>query len=125
MKASGVRWSDPIFQPQRKLKVICIGAGASGLLLAYKVQRHFDNFDLVVYEKNEDVSGTWFENKYPGLVLLLHRLLTTTDFRIDVHVTFPATTTPGPSNPKQIGPELMQHPEKSLTTSSNLASDMD
>ncbi|KAH0276761.1 flavin-binding monooxygenase, partial [Aureobasidium melanogenum] len=66
MRPSEVRWSDPIFQPQRRLKVVCIGAGASGLLLAYKIQRHFDNFDLVVYEKNADVSGTWFENKYPG-----------------------------------------------------------
>lgn len=49
----------PIYEPQRKLKVLCIGAGASGLLLAYKIQRHFDNVDLEVFEKNEDVSGTW------------------------------------------------------------------
>ncbi|CAD0092406.1 unnamed protein product [Aureobasidium mustum] len=63
MKPSEVHWADPIFQPQRRLKVICIGAGASGLLIAYKLQRHFADFDLTVYEKNEDVSGTWFENK--------------------------------------------------------------
>ncbi|KAJ5653418.1 flavin-binding monooxygenase [Penicillium lividum] len=55
-----------IYQPQRKLKVICVGAGASGLLLAYKIQRHFDDFELKVFEKNPDVSGTWFENRYPG-----------------------------------------------------------
>ncbi|KAJ5745469.1 flavin-binding monooxygenase [Penicillium odoratum] len=55
-----------IYQPQRKLKVICIGAGASGLLLAYKIQRHFDDFELKIFEKNPDVSGTWFENRYPG-----------------------------------------------------------
>lgn len=48
----------PIFEPKRKLKVICIGAGASGLLLAYKIQRHFDHFELAVYEKNTDISGT-------------------------------------------------------------------
>ena len=51
--------SKPIFEPKRKLKVICVGAGASGLLVAYKLQRHFDTFELNVYEKNEDVSGTW------------------------------------------------------------------
>lgn len=34
--------------------------------MAYKLQRHFSNFSLVVYEKNTDVSGTWFENRYPG-----------------------------------------------------------
>ena len=56
----------PIYEPRRKLKVIAIGAGASGLLLAYKIQRHFDNFELTVFEKNPGVSGTWFENRYPG-----------------------------------------------------------
>jgi len=57
-----------LFTPQRKLKVICIGAGTSGLLLAYKLQRHFDNFDLEVFEKNPELSGTWYENRYPGYV---------------------------------------------------------
>ncbi|KAF8967753.1 hypothetical protein BDZ97DRAFT_1755839 [Flammula alnicola] len=51
---------------EKHLKVICIGAGASGLLLAYKMQRSLENFHLVLYEKNEAVSGTWFENRYPG-----------------------------------------------------------
>lgn len=53
---------DPIYQPQRKLKVVVIGAGASGLLLAYKLQRHFDNLDLKVFEKHPAVSGVWFES---------------------------------------------------------------
>ncbi|GME64939.1 hypothetical protein AJ79_09812 [Neofusicoccum parvum] len=56
----------PIFQPQRTLSVAVIGAGASGLLLAYKLQRHFSALDLTVYERNPAVSGTWFENTYPG-----------------------------------------------------------
>ncbi|PPR07982.1 hypothetical protein CVT24_002694 [Panaeolus cyanescens] len=51
---------------ERHIRIICIGAGASGLLLAYKLQRSFDKYDLVVYEKNEDIGGTWYENKYPG-----------------------------------------------------------
>ncbi|KAJ3505848.1 hypothetical protein NLJ89_g7199 [Agrocybe chaxingu] len=51
---------------ERPLKVICIGAGASGLLLAYKLQRSFESFELILYEKNPVVSGTWYENKYPG-----------------------------------------------------------
>lgn len=50
----------PINQPQRKLSVICVGAGASGLLLAYKLQRHFADLELDIYEKNPDVSGTWY-----------------------------------------------------------------
>lgn len=51
---------------QRHVRVICIGAGASGLLMAYKLQKHFQNYSLQVYEKNSEVSGTWFENRYPG-----------------------------------------------------------
>ena len=59
------RLRKPLYE-ERPLKVICIGAGASGLLLAYKLQRSFDQFELVLYEKNEAISGTWHENKYPG-----------------------------------------------------------
>ena len=51
---------------ERKMRVICIGAGPSGLCFAYKLQRSFTNFSLAIYEKNAEVSGTWFENTYPG-----------------------------------------------------------
>ncbi|KAK4997011.1 hypothetical protein LTR66_003501 [Elasticomyces elasticus] len=51
---------------ERDMRVICIGAGASGLCFAYKLQRSFEKFSLTVYEKNAEVSGTWYENKYPG-----------------------------------------------------------
>ncbi|KAG6840576.1 hypothetical protein C0991_005765 [Blastosporella zonata] len=71
------RVKEPI-HTERHMKIICIGAGASGLLLAYKLQRSFNNFELVLYEKNEDISGTWFENRYPGFVvyfLVLFRTL--------------------------------------------------
>ena len=50
----------------RVLRIICIGAGVSGLCFAYKLQRSFENFELILYEKNAQVSGTWFENTYPG-----------------------------------------------------------
>ncbi|KAK0943802.1 hypothetical protein LTR91_027181, partial [Friedmanniomyces endolithicus] len=43
---------------ERHVKIICVGAGASGLLFAYKMQRHFEDFDLTIYEKNQEVSGT-------------------------------------------------------------------
>ena len=48
------------------MRAVCIGAGASGLCFAYKLQRSFNNFTLAAYEKNPAVSGTWFGNKYPG-----------------------------------------------------------
>lgn len=33
---------------ERPVKVICIGAGASGLLLAYKLKKHCNNSELTV-----------------------------------------------------------------------------
>lgn len=33
---------------ERFVKVICVGAGASGILLAYKLKRSFDNYTLTV-----------------------------------------------------------------------------
>lgn len=59
------RLAGPI-HAERHVRIICAGAGASGLLMAYKIQKHFRNFSLQVYEKNPEVAGTWFENKYPG-----------------------------------------------------------
>ncbi|TVY54851.1 putative sterigmatocystin biosynthesis monooxygenase stcW [Lachnellula cervina] len=59
----------PIFTP-RRLKVICVGAGYSGLMLAYSHTHKLkmSNFvDLTIYEKNYDVGGTWLENRYPGI----------------------------------------------------------
>jgi cation diffusion facilitator CzcD-associated flavoprotein CzcO len=38
---------DTIFA-ERHVRVICIGAGASGLLLAYKLSKNFDNYSLTV-----------------------------------------------------------------------------
>lgn len=69
---------------ERFVKIICVGAGLSGLCLAYKLQRSFSNYSLKVwlvwhlalciqcllqtkiYEKNPQVGGTWYENRYPG-----------------------------------------------------------
>ena len=50
----------------RPLKVICIGAGISGILAAINLPQAVRNLDLVIYDKNEELGGTWFENKYPG-----------------------------------------------------------
>ncbi|PWY84381.1 cyclohexanone monooxygenase [Aspergillus eucalypticola CBS 122712] len=50
----------------RKLRVIMIGAGASGLNLARHMELHMQNYQLQLYEKNKDIGGTWFENRYPG-----------------------------------------------------------
>ncbi|CAI7654807.1 unnamed protein product [Penicillium pancosmium] len=50
----------------RPMKVIVIGAGISGILASIRFPRRIPNLDLVVYDKNPEVGGTWFENRYPG-----------------------------------------------------------
>ena len=55
----------PIFE-KRPIRMICVGAGAAGLQVAYKAERVLQNVELQIYEKNHDVGGTWLENRYPG-----------------------------------------------------------
>lgn len=59
---------EPIFTP-RRLRVVCIGAGFAGLMIAYKHKYKLDRdfIDLTIYEKNSGIGGTWYENKYPGV----------------------------------------------------------
>lgn len=52
----------PLGEP-RKLRIITLGAGASGLNVAYQIERRMQNVDFQIYEKNPDVGGTWLENK--------------------------------------------------------------
>ncbi|PMD27582.1 flavin-binding monooxygenase-like protein [Hyaloscypha hepaticicola] len=67
-RASGYQIPDITFRdPQnRRLKVLTIGAGVSGIMMAYQIQKQCQNVEHVMYEKNEDIGGTWLENRYPG-----------------------------------------------------------
>lgn len=56
---------DPQCLPQ-KLRIIHVGMGASGLLAAHKARKFLTDYELVCYEKNEVIGGTWYENRYPG-----------------------------------------------------------
>ena len=51
---------------EKYVRIIVVGAGPSGLLLGYRLQRSFHGISLTIYEKNPDVAGTWYENHYPG-----------------------------------------------------------
>jgi cation diffusion facilitator CzcD-associated flavoprotein CzcO len=56
---------DPQCLPGR-IKIIHVGMGASGLLAAHKAKKLLQNYELICYEKNETIGGTWLENRYPG-----------------------------------------------------------
>lgn len=47
-------WMDP---NNRKIRVLTIGAGISGILMAYQIQKQCENVEHVLYEKNEDIGG--------------------------------------------------------------------
>lgn len=55
----------------RKIRVITIGAGFSGLLVAHKFQYQHPELKGVVehkiFEALHDVGGTWLMNDYPGV----------------------------------------------------------
>ncbi len=44
----------------RKLRVVCVGAGASGLCLAYKMERMLEvgSWELTLFDKNPELGGT-------------------------------------------------------------------
>ncbi|KAJ5820942.1 uncharacterized protein N7525_010226 [Penicillium rubens] len=92
---------EPLFNPKR-IRIICVGAGFSGLMLAYKLKYEFklrDAVDLVIYEKNHDIGGTWLENTYPGVAC-----------DIPAHVyTFPFEPNPNWSSFYAEGAEIWQY----------------
>jgi hypothetical protein len=55
----------------RKMRVVTIGAGFSGLLMAHKFQHRFPEMreivEHVIFEARSDVGGTWLANDYPGV----------------------------------------------------------
>ncbi|GJE94360.1 flavin-binding monooxygenase [Phanerochaete sordida] len=65
--ASTFKLSDEPIDHARPLRVIIIGAGFSGIALLFKFLQSLQNVEIVIYEKNEDVGGTWLESRYPGI----------------------------------------------------------
>lgn len=64
--ASGYRIREQPYGTRRKIRVILMGAGASTLNFLKKAEEQMRDMEIVVYEKNADVGGTWLENRYPG-----------------------------------------------------------
>lgn len=60
---------DQYHSKPRRLRVACVGAGASGLCLAYKMGKMLEpgSWELTLFDKNAHFGGTWLENQYPGV----------------------------------------------------------
>ncbi|KAL5620935.1 hypothetical protein FOBRF1_004181 [Fusarium oxysporum] len=89
---------EPAFKP-RNIHIVCVGAGFSGLMLAYeaKYNESLQGFiDLTIYDKNHDVGGTWLVNRYPGVAC-----------DVPAHIyTFPFEPNPDWSSFYASGPEI-------------------
>lgn len=61
--ARGYRIREKISGTERPLRVIHVGAGASGICFSKYAAESLNNVDFVCYDKNTDVGGTWLENR--------------------------------------------------------------
>ncbi|WP_169888553.1 flavin-containing monooxygenase [Rhodococcus tukisamuensis] len=57
-------WTLESLDQNRDFKVAIIGAGISGLLAGLRMKQA--NIPFVIFEKGDDVGGTWNENTYPN-----------------------------------------------------------
>jgi ribulose 1,5-bisphosphate synthetase/thiazole synthase len=59
-------FEDLPIESRRSLRVVCIGSGYSGLMMAIIVKEKFReaNLEFQVYEKNHDMGGTWLVNRF-------------------------------------------------------------
>jgi 4-hydroxyacetophenone monooxygenase len=63
--ARGVKWSGgKAPEAAKDFRVAVIGTGISGLNTAVQLKRA--GIPFVVFEKNPEVGGSWYENRYPG-----------------------------------------------------------
>ncbi|KAK6380201.1 hypothetical protein LTS17_005390 [Exophiala oligosperma] len=58
----GYRILEENFGTKRKLRIIHVGAGASGICVSKFAPEMLENVELQIYEKNPDIGGTWLEN---------------------------------------------------------------
>jgi cation diffusion facilitator CzcD-associated flavoprotein CzcO len=100
---------NPAFTPQRKLRVVTIGAGYSGLIFAHRLQyRYAEEFantiDHTIFESKGEAGGTWVANVYPGV-------------RCDVpsHIyAFPFAPSPDWSNFYSTGKEIKEYIQRTV-----------
>ena len=58
------KWNKAEIAPDRDFEVAIIGAGMSGLCAAIRLQQA--GIPFTIFEKSDEVGGTWHDNIYPG-----------------------------------------------------------
>lgn len=59
---NGYRIREAPMGTKRRLRVVVLGAGASGINFCKMSRGKLENVEVVCYEKNNEVGGTWLEN---------------------------------------------------------------
>ncbi|OHF03868.1 hypothetical protein CORC01_00730, partial [Colletotrichum orchidophilum] len=63
-------WAAPLLErpidDNRKVRVICVGAGFSGIGASIHMIEHIPDIDFQVYEAADDIGGVWHHNRYAG-----------------------------------------------------------
>ncbi|KAK4507536.1 hypothetical protein PRZ48_001271 [Zasmidium cellare] len=102
-------YKKPLKTPTRKLRIACIGAGIAAMNLAYKLYHEWHDTlgphtELVIYEANEDMGGTWLVNTYPGVAC-----------DVPAHIyTFPFEPNPDWSKFYASGGEILEYFKKTV-----------
>ncbi len=63
-EAIGYELPDQPIGAKRSVRVITIGGGASGINMAYQIDKWTTDVEHVVYEKSAELGGTWLDNRY-------------------------------------------------------------
>ena len=61
--ARGYKLLEQPYGTMRPIRVVFIGAGASGICFSKFAQDLLTNTTLKIYERNTDIGGTWLENR--------------------------------------------------------------
>ncbi|RFU33062.1 hypothetical protein B7463_g3286, partial [Scytalidium lignicola] len=66
--ASNYVVSEEPIHSRKPIRIVCMGSGYSGLMMGivYTQKLQSQNCEFIIYERNQDLGGTWFENRYPG-----------------------------------------------------------
>ena len=65
LDSRALKWrNEPSETAKQACNVLIVGAGMSGICAAIQLQEA--GIPFKIFEKNEAVGGTWFENRYPG-----------------------------------------------------------
>ncbi|UZJ57599.1 hypothetical protein CBS101457_006919 [Exobasidium rhododendri] len=62
----GFQLANRYMNQDRPFKILCIGAGLSGIYAGVRIPRSMHGTELIIVDKNSDFGGTWFENRYEG-----------------------------------------------------------